>query len=91
MTDITIAAKATTSIFPLTAPSAEAVTAVAVDGVSVAFTINAGSIQLAEPLAEYATVTLTYDPDNARAGALEHRLLAITNRLAAVEAQLASA
>jgi hypothetical protein len=86
MTDINIAAKANSSLILLAEPSAQSVTAVNVNGVPAAFTVEPGSIRLATPLTADATVTLTYDPSNPRAGALEHRLLAITNRLAALEA-----
>jgi hypothetical protein len=90
MTDLTMAAKAHTAVINLAPPGpprAEAVTAVAVNGVPVAFTIATGGIRLAEPLAADATVTLTYDPANPRAGALEHRLLSLANRIAALEAR----
>ena len=54
MTDLTMAAKAHTAVINLAPPGpprAEAVTAVAVNGVPVAFTIATGGIRLAEPLA----------------------------------------
>lgn len=82
MATITIAAKAFTSIFPVMV--AGAVTAVAVNGLPVAFAHNGTAIRLADPLAADAEVVMTYDPANPRAGDIEFRLLDINTKLSAL-------
>lgn len=84
MPTITIAAKASTTVFPILA--AAAVTSVTVNGTPVAYTFTGSAIRLAAPLSADATVVFTYDATNANAGAMEYRLLELNARLAAFDA-----
>lgn len=84
MATLTIAAKATAAIFPVTV--AAAVTSVTVNGTPVAFSYTGSSIRLSAPLSADATVVMTYDAANPLAGAIEYRLLELNARLAALDA-----